>query len=180
MKSNFLNVAYGLALGTAMLSGAGIAAAGEARGQTTAPAKSPVNLSSEVKIERSSIDSVGKEVITLFEPKDVTVVPGDRVVFKLNVVNNGAEPASGFRATNPIPAAVAFVAAAEEWAEVSVDGGTSWGKLAAMTVKVKAADTGVETTRAATAEDVTHVRWIFAGAIAPGAKTAVSYRGVVK
>ena len=180
MNSKFLNAAYGLALGAAMLSGAGIAAAGEARSQTTAPAKSPVNLSSEVKIERSSIDASGKEIITLLEPKDVTVVPGDRVVFKLNVVNNGTEPASGFRATNPIPAAVAFVAAAEDWAEVSVDGGTSWGKLAVMTVKVKAADTGVETTRAATAEDVTHVRWIFAGAIGPGAKTAVSYRGVVK
>lgn len=180
MKNKFLSVAYGLSLGAAMLSGAGIAAAGKARGQTSAPAKSPVNLSSEVKIERSSIDTLGKEIVTLSEPKDVTVVPGDRVVFKLNVVNNGAEPAIGFRATNPIPAAVTFIAVTEDWAEVSVDGGASWGKLAAMTVKVKAADTGVETTRAATAEDVTHVRWIFAGAIAPGAKTAVTYRGVVK
>ena len=180
MKSEFLNVAYGLALGAAMVSGVGIAAAGEARGQTSAQPKSPVILSSEVKIERSVLDASGKEIVTLFEPKDVTVVPGDRVLFKLNVVNSGSEPASGFRATNPIPAPVTFVTVSEDWAEVSVDGGAVWGKLEAMTVKVKAADTGIETTRAATSEDVTHVRWIFSGAIAPGAKTAVSYRGVVK
>ena len=179
MKSKFFNVAYGFALGAAMLSGAGIAAS-EARGQTTAPAKSPVNLSNEVKIERIVLDASGKETATLFEPKDVIVVPGDRVVFILNVVNSGGAPASGFRATNPIPGPITFVTVTEDWAEVSVDGGTNWGKLAAMTVKVKAADTGVETTREATAADVTHVRWIFSNAIAPGAKTAVSYRGVVK
>ena len=179
MKSKFFTVAYGFALGAAMLSGAGIAAS-EARGQSTAPEKSPVNLSSEVKIERTQLDASGKETATLHEPKDVVVVPGDRVVFTLNVVNSGAAAASGFRATNPIPAAVAFVAVTEDWAEVSVDGGTSWGKLTAMTVKEKSAETGLETTRAATAADVTHVRWIFSNAIAAGAKTAVSYRGVVK
>ena len=179
MKSKFFTVAYGFALGAAMLSGAGIAAS-EARGQSTSPDKSPVNLSSEVKIERTQLDALGKETTTLHEPKDVVVVPGDRIVFTLNVVNSGTAAASGFRATNPIPAAVAFVAVTEEWAEVSVDGGTNWGKLAAMTVKEKSAETGVETTRAATAADVTHVRWIFSNASAAGAKTAVSYRGVVK
>ncbi len=154
--------------------------AGEAHGQTVAVAKSPVALSSEVKIERTERDAAGKEKTVLREPKDVIVVPGDRVVFTLNVTNNGAEAASGFRATNPIPGPVTFIAVTEDWAEVSVDGGKSWGKLSSMTVNVKASDTGVETTRAATAEDVTHVRWVFADAIAPGTKTAVSYRGVVK
>lgn len=179
MTKNVLNAAYALALGAAMLSGAGFAAS-EARGQTATSSKSPVALSSEVKIERTQIDASGKETTVLREPKDVVVVPGDRVVFTLNVVNTGAVAASGFRATNPIPGPVTFIAVTEDWADVSVDGGLSWGKLAAMTVKVKAPDTGTETTRAATADDVTHVRWVFADAIAPGAKTTVSYRGVVK
>lgn len=179
MKTKFLNAAYALALGAAFVSGT-VMAAGEARGQTVAAAKSPVNLSSDVKIERTELDAAGKEKTVLREPKDVIVVPGDRVVFTLSVTNSGAESASGFRATNPIPGPVTFIAVTEDWADVSVDGGKSWGKLAAMTVKVNAADTGVETMRAATAEDVTHVRWVFADAIAPGAKTAVSYRGVVK
>lgn len=179
MKTKFLNAAYVLALGAAFVSGS-VLAAGDARGQTTTSAKSPVNLSSDVKIERTQLDATGKETTVLREPKDVIVVPGDRVVFTLNVTNTGAEAAAGFRATNPIPGPIRFIEVGEDWAEISVDGGTTWGKLAAMTVKVKAADTGVETTRAASAEDVTHVRWVFANAIAPGAKTAVSYRGVVK
>lgn len=179
MKTKFLNAAYGLTLGAAMLVGAGVAA-NEAYGQTVTASKSPVNLSSDVKIERVQVDASGKESIILREPKDVVVVPGDRVVFTLNVTNSGVEAASGFRATNPIPGPVTFIAVTEDWAEVSVDGGANWGKLAAMVVTVKAADSGAETTRAATADDVTHVRWVFADPIGPGTKTAVSYRGVVK
>jgi len=179
MKIKYWNVAYALALGVAMVSGSVIAAS-QAQAQSATSSKSPVNLASEVRIERVVVDATGKETITLLEPKDVIVVPGDRVVFTLNVTNTGAEPASGFRATNPIPGPVTFVSAAEDWAEISVDNGANWGKLAAMSVKAKAADTGVEITRAATAEDVTHVRWVFSNPIAPGAKTAVSYRGVVK
>ncbi len=179
MKTKFLNTAYAIALGAAVVSGS-VMAAGVARGQTVTTAKSPVNLFSDVKIERTERDAAGKESTVLREPKDVIVVPGDRVVFTLNVTNSGAEAASGFRATNPIPGPVTFTAVTEDWAEVSVDGGKNWGKLTGMTVTVKAADSGIETTRAATAEDVTHVRWVFADAIAPGTKTAVSYRGVVK
>ncbi len=179
MKMKFWNAAYALALGAAFISGSVLASVA-AYAQTSSAAKSPVSLSSDVKIERTEVDTAGTETIVLREPKDVVVVPGDRVVFTLSVINTGTEAASGFRAINPIPGAVAFIGAAEDWAEVSVDGGLSWGKLAAMTVKVKAADTGTETTRAATPDDVTHVRWVFAQAIAPGAKTALSYRGVVK
>lgn len=179
MKTKFLNAAYALALGAAFVSGS-VLAAGEARAQTATSGKSPVNLSSDVKIERTQLDAAGKATTVLREPKDVIVVPGDRVVFTLNVTNTGADPAAGFRATNPIPGPVTFIEVTEDWAEVSVDGGATWGKLAAMTVKVKAADTGVETMRAASAEDVTHVRWVFTDAIAPGTKTVVSYRGVVK
>lgn len=179
MTTKFLNTAYALALGAAFMSGS-MLVTGDAQAQTAPAAKSPVNLSSEVKIERIEVDAAGKETTVLREPKDVVVVPGDRVIFTLNVTNNGAEAASGFRATNPIPAPVAFIEVSEDWAEVSVDGGKSWGKLAGMTVKAKAADSGVETTRAASAEDVTHVRWVFTNAIAPGTKVALSYRGVVK
>lgn len=179
MKMKYWNVAYALALGTVMVSGS-VMGASKALAQSAAPSKSPVNLSSDVKIERVVVDAAGKETITLNDPKDVIVIPGDRVVFTLNVTNTGAEPASGFRATNPIPGPVTFVSAREDWAEVSVDNGVNWGKLEAMSVKIKAADTGVETSRGATAEDVTHVRWVFSNPIAAGTKTAVSYRGFVK
>lgn len=156
---------------------AGSVLAGSANAQT---AKPPVTLSSDVKIERTERDAAGKEKLVLRDPKDVVVVPGDNVIFTLNVNNSGAVAASGFRATNPIPQPVTFVAVSEDWAEVSVDGGTNWGKLASLKVKSKAEDTGTEQIRMAGPEDVTHVRWVFANAIAPSSNRSVSYRGVVK
>ncbi len=180
MITGFMKNLSTLTLGFVALSASLMTIAGEARAQTGTAAKSPVSLSSEVRIERTETDAAGKEKNVLRDPKDVIVVPGDRVVFTLNVSNSGTEPAAGFRATNPIPAPVVFVAVTEDWAEVSVDNGVNWGKLATLSVKAKAADTGADIVRAAAAQDVTHVRWVFTEAIAPGSKTAVSYRGVVK
>jgi uncharacterized repeat protein (TIGR01451 family) len=181
MKKLLLNTAYPLALAGAMLAG-GVFAAGSAQAQSTAPAAapSPVTLTSDVKIERVVVDAAGKETVTLHTPKSVVVVPGDKVLFTLEVKNTGAQPAAGFRATNPMPGPVQFVSVAEEWAEVSVDGGNVWGKLAALKVKTVPADGAAPTERAADIADVTHVRWIFPEAIAPGGTRKISYRGVIK
>ena len=159
-----------------------IGASGIARAQTASIPANPVNLSSEVKIERTEKDANGKEITLLRDPKDVVIVPGDKVLFTLNVVNSGSEPAAGFRATNPIPAAVTFVAVDQDWAEVSVDGGVSWGKIGTLMINnsTEATDNSAVPLRAAGPEDVTHVRWVFADAIASGGKSSVSYRGVVK
>lgn len=139
-----------------------------------------VVLTSEAMIERTEVDANGRESQTLKQPKDVIVVPGDRVIFTLRYINKGAEPATGFRATNPMPGPVQFVSVAEDWAEVSVDGGATWGKLANLKVTVKGAEGAADTQRPAAAEDVTHVRWIFITAIPPGAEGSVSYRGLIK
>ncbi len=148
---------------------------------TVVPApRSTVVLSSEAVIERTEVGPDGKEHVSIKQPKDIIVVPGDRVIFTLKYANNSAEPASGFRATNPMPGPVQFVSAGEAWAEVSVDGGTNWGKLEDLKV-VKPAGEGISAEpHAASVEDVTHVRWVFANAIAPGAKGSVSFRGVIK
>lgn len=160
-----------------------VVASTEAMAQTApaaASTTSPVTLTSDVKIERVVVDATGKETVTLHAPKSVVVVPGDKVLFTLEVTNTGAQPAAGFRATNPMPGPVQFVSVAEDWAEVSVDGGTNWGKLAALKVKTAPADGGAPVERAADLADVTHVRWIFPDAIAPGGTRKISYRGVIK
>jgi uncharacterized repeat protein (TIGR01451 family) len=177
MKKNLSKALYALALAGAMLSAAAIAP-GAAHGQ--AAAQSPVALTSDVKIERVAVDEAGKEKLTLYTPNEVAVVPGDKVIFTLEVTNTGTEPAAGFRATNPMPGAVQFVSVAEDWAEVSVDGGANWGKLTALKVTTKDAAGTAEVARAAAPEDVTHVRWLFAEPITPGSKRTISYRGVVK
>lgn len=135
-------------------------------------AANDVSLSSQVLVERVKPDANGKPVTVLEEPAVVT--PGERLVFKLDYRNAGAQPATGFVVTNPIPESIAFVSA-EGDAVVSVDGGKQWGPLASL--QVKQAD---GTLRAAQPADVTHIRWSFAQPIAAGSAGHLSFRGVVK
>lgn len=178
MKYAFVKIPCGLLLAGAALA-ATMAPIHVANAQE-APAVSPVSLTSEVKIERHEVDSAGQEKATLYTPSQIAVVPGDKVIFTLEVANKGPQAAAGFRAVNPMPSAVQFVSVAEDWAEVSVDGGATWGKLGELKIQAKAADGIAVAERAAGPEDVTHVRWAFADEIAPGSKRTISYRGVVK
>jgi uncharacterized repeat protein (TIGR01451 family) len=139
----------------------------------TAFAAENVTLTSKVLVERVKPDSNVKPVTVREAPGVVT--PGDRLVFVLSYRNAGAEPATGFTLTNPIPPAVAFTASDDASAVMSVDGGKSWGALASL--KVVQAD---GTSRAAVAADVTHIRWSFGRPIAAGSGGELSFRGVVE
>lgn len=136
-------------------------------------AANDVSLASHVSVERVKPGPDGKPRTVREEPK--LVVPGDRLVFDLAYRNQGAQPATGFVITDPIPASVAFAGTDSPGAIFSVDGGKSWGALAAL--RVPTAD---GKGRAAGPADVTHVRWSFAKAIPAGAGGQVSFRGVVK
>lgn len=131
-----------------------------------------VTLSSHAFVEKVKPGPNGKPVTVLEEPRLVT--PGDKLVFELSYRNQGAQPATGFVITDPIPSAVTFAGAASPGAVYSVDGGRTWGPLAALRVA-----TANGASRPATAADVTTVRWNFP-AIPAGAGGKVSFRGVVK
>lgn len=135
-------------------------------------AASPVALSSMVFLEKSVSDGRGHSRIVLEQPKLVT--PGDQLVFILNYRNVGEIPASNFVVTNPLPAAVAYSGSRDD-AQVSIDGGRSWGALP--TLKVRETDGRWRTARA---EDVTHIRWALRQPIAAGAQGRLSFRGVVR
>jgi uncharacterized repeat protein (TIGR01451 family) len=173
-----MDLLYAVALAGAACIGSLTAYAAPAHAQTAEAAR--VVLISEALIERTEIGVDGKEKSTLKKPAEVTITPGDRVVFTLKYINQGALPATAFRATNPMPGPVQFVSALEDWAEVSVDGGKKWGKLSDLMVKAKSADGLTDVMRAAAVEDVTHVRWVFTSAIPAGGEGTLSYRGVVK
>jgi hypothetical protein len=195
-----MKTAYAAALMAAAASGsllamANSASAEAATGSLAAGLSQAVTLSSEAKIERTEKAADGSERIVYKSPKEVKVIPGDKVVFTLNYVNSGAEPAVAFRATNPMPGPVQFIEAAEDWAQVSVDGGKTFGLLKDLTKTERIETAAVydentgkklsdavseDRTRPARAEDVTHVRWVFATAIQPGQKGSLSYRGLVK
>lgn len=174
------DMAYAALLVGAAAIGSCVAFAAPAHAQT-APS-GVVSLKSNAMIERAETGADGRERIVLKKPTDVVVVPGDRVVFTLSYQNKGKDPANGFRATNPMPGPVQFVAAAEDWAEVSVDGGKNWGKLSDLKVPSTVSVTAEPSAafRPAGPEDVTHVRWVFAQPIAPGSEGSVTFRGVIK
>jgi uncharacterized repeat protein (TIGR01451 family) len=139
----------------------------------TAFAADNVSLTSKVFVERVKPGADGKPVAVREELGIVT--PGDKLVFVLGYHNGGAEPATGFTLTDPIPPSIAFVGSDDQSAIVSVDGGKSWGALASL--KVVQAD---GSSRPAVAADVTHIRWSFSRPIAAGSRGELSFRGVVE
>ena len=140
---------------------------------SAALAQNQVALNSQVFVERTTQAAGGAPQVSLEAPGIVT--PGDPLVFVLSYRNTGAVPAADFVVTDPIPESVVFSNAESAGAVYSVDGGRTWGALAALTVR-----NANGTSRAAAATDVTHVRWRLAQAIPPGGRGELRFRGRVK
>jgi uncharacterized repeat protein (TIGR01451 family) len=130
-----------------------------------------VQLSSSVMVEKTVVVS-GREQIVLQPPGKV--LPGEKLIFQTNYRNTGAQAATQFVVTNPIPSAVEWTGEATPGAIESVDGGRSYAPLAQL--KVKGTNGNV---RPAQPGDVTHIRWTMAS-IAPGSAGLVKYRGMVR
>jgi|JI6StandDraft_1071083.scaffolds.fasta_scaffold24818_2 uncharacterized repeat protein (TIGR01451 family) len=135
-----------------------------------AQAADPLALRSNVFVERTEVAD-GRTRITLTEP--ATVTPGDRLVFVLHYRNTGNSAASGLVVTNPMHPSVAYQDA--DGAQVSVDGGKSWGTLAAARVRTARGDL-----RPARPDDVTHIRWQLAGTLPAGGSGNLRFRGTVR
>lgn len=137
----------------------------------TAQAAQPFELVNEAKLDKVTMVD-GHEKRALVEP-DV-VVPGDRLVFTTRYRNNTGQKVENIVVTNPIRPGIALAPDAAGALDVSVDGGKTWGKLAAL----KVAD-GQGGERPAASGDVTHVRWVLA-TVAPGASGALSFNAIVR
>ncbi|WP_374543532.1 hypothetical protein [Sphingorhabdus sp.] len=139
-----------------------------------APAISaPVELASDVFVEREQKRADGTVATVLEAPK--LVVPGDQLVFVVRYRNVGAQPATNFTVTNPIPRAVAFSGTMDGTEIVSVDGGKNWGILSQL--KVVKADGNL---RQAVPADVTHLKWTMNQTLAAGSAGKLVFRGVVR
>lgn len=137
----------------------------------SAQAAQPIELIGVVKVDKVVVEN-GKEKHQLEDPK--VVVPGDKLLFTTQYRNASNETVRNFVVTNPVPNGVALASDGADAQTVSVDGGKTWGKLSTLTVS-----DGKGGTRPASAEDVTHLRWVL-GAVAPGASGALSYNAIVR
>ncbi|WP_395614031.1 hypothetical protein [Allosphingosinicella sp.] len=138
-----------------------------------AQAQSQVALTSNVMVEHTITDANGVARTSLDAPGIVT--PGDKLVFVLAYRNNAASPATDFVVTNPIPESVSYNGSESADSVLSVDGGRTWGQLAALSVR-----NADGSRRPATLADVTHVRWHMARPIPAGGAGELRFRGIVK
>jgi uncharacterized repeat protein (TIGR01451 family) len=139
----------------------------------SAQAATPLQLSSEVFVEKQVIGSDGSRKVVLEKPN--LVLPGDNLVFVVKYRNTGTATANNFIVTNPLPAAVAFNGTSDGLEIVSINGGISWGVLGAL--RVKQVD---GTVRPAERRDVTHIKWNLNQPLTAGAEGKLIFRGVVK
>lgn len=154
-------------------------AAALALGAQAAPAASANSIKLEIKgqVEQEYTNEQGQKAVRLVPI--TKIVPGDEVIYTITYENVGKQPASDVIVHDPIPKEVAYkdgtAIGAGTDVEFSADGGKTYGKPAALTVK------GADgKPRAATADDYTHVRWKLAGTVAPGQKGFVRFRGTLR
>jgi len=108
---------------------------------------------------------------------DANARPGDVVRYELTFTNPGKARVRGVKLENPIPGGLHFVAGSaassrdDVAADFSVDGGRTFSRRPMETVTVD----GKAVTRPVAAERYTHVRWMLAGWVQPGATVTASY-----
>lgn len=135
-----------------------------------------IKLRTQVFQERWVVGADGKRSVERVPAANVR--PGSEVIYEVGYSNTGPKPMQVV-ITNPLPSDLVFQSYAARTVgaqlEVSVDQGRSFGLLAALRVP------GIDgTDRAATASDITHVRWKTARPIKPGENGWVSLRAMVK
>ena len=106
--------------------------------------------------------------------------PGEVVIFTLSYRNNGDAPATNVVFNNPVSELASYIdgSAYGEGSDISfsVDGGNRFGILQGLKVRIRE---GSPELRAATAADVTHIRWTMES-IPPKTGGEVGFRAQVK
>lgn len=131
-----------------------------------------LNVTTVVQMEEVTVGDDGERQTRLV-PAD-TVVPGDVVIYTITVENISSETADNVVVTNPVPEHLTYVAGSAFGPgmviEFSVDGGTSYAPPEELTVD----DNGQS--RAARAEDFTHIRFVMQGELAAGAQSLARFK----
>jgi len=140
------------------------------------PPSGPLEIRAVAEVESKSMDR-GREIVKLI-PAD-RVVPGDRVLYTLEVRNTGATALDAPIVAHPVPEHMRYVAgtAVGPGAEVtySVDGGHTFDR--AENLKVSGPDGNP---RPAVAADYTHIRWQLKNSLKANSMAFVRFRALVK
>ena len=131
-----------------------------------------LNVTSLVQMEEVSEGENGERLTRLVAAE--TVVPGDVVIYTTTVENISDEAADDIVVTSPVPEHLSYVAGSAfgpgMLIEFSVDGGVSYAAAGELTVDEDGQS------RAATAEDYTHIRFELQDNLAAGAQGIARFR----
>jgi len=134
-----------------------------------------IKASAEVEVKVKGDD--GMEKVERQPAKKVP--PGVAVIYTLRAENKGQKPAADVVVTDPIPEHMDYVegSASTDGARVtySIDGGKTFAAKDKLQIRGK---DGV--TRAAMANELTHIRWQFEKPLAPGESRSVEFRARVE
>lgn len=132
---------------------------------------------SRAEVEVKVTDAQGKTELKR-EPA-ARVIPGTEVIFVNQVVNEGAETASGLVVTNPVPENMEYVGdsavGAGTIATFSIDGGKTFAPPDQLLVKNPDG-----TSRVAAPREYTHIRWTLGIPLPSKGSTEVEFRAKVK
>ncbi|PHS38075.1 MAG: hypothetical protein COA91_08675 [Robiginitomaculum sp.] len=137
---------------------------------------SALALTASQTVEREVIvrHADGTQTITLVQADKVT--PGDKVVYSLNYYNDDDEAAENIILVMPIPNEVAYFDGSAEMESVkttySVDSGQTFVERASLLVTLTDGST-----RRASADDITHIRWAVRDTVAPKTGGKLSFSG---
>lgn len=113
-----------------------------------------------------------------------TLKQGQEIFYTVRIRNTAAVPVRDVEVTQRIPENTTYVpdSAAGPGAEVtlSADGGISFGAEGELTVTEQPTPVQLPSTRPATPQDYTHVRWRLRNALAPGAVALARFRAVFR
>lgn len=145
--------------------------------QLALAAAGQISLKTEAFVEREVSNPDGS-TSKVREPA-ADVFPGTEVIYVMSFSNVGDKAIEDLVVNDPVPGAMRYKAGSSfgpsSVPQVSVDGGKQYGRLDRLSVP--AADGKL---RAATEDDVTHVRWLVNYTLKPGNTGSVGFRAVLK
>lgn len=131
-----------------------------------------LNVTTLAQMEEVNVGDDGRQQTRLVPAE--TVLPGDVVIYTTTVENISDEAADDVVVTSPVPEHLSYVAGSAFGPgmviEFSVDGGVSYAPAGELTVDEDGQ------TRAAAADDFTHIRFVMQGELAAGAQGIARFR----
>ena len=136
-----------------------------------------IALKNEAFKEVAVTDKDGKTEYKLVEPG--TVVPKDEIVYITTFENVSDKPVNNIEVVNPLPNNSIYKTGSAFGAGTvitySIDGGETYAAPEKLTIKDETGQL-----RPATAEDYTHIRWVYTQDLQPGKTGTVMFRTVIK